>query len=303
MTLVEAHTKQEGHQSVLLHEVIEALAIRPNDTVVDGTIGGAGHFTEILHLLGEQGTLVGIDADSDAVQRARLAAKNARASVETVQGNFRDLSRILHSSGIQTCDKILLDLGWSGYQLSSGKGFSFGADEPLLMSYGAPESVMNTGADIVNTYTERELADLIYTYGEEPKARIIARAIVEARSKERIISSQALGEIIAKALSSHRGKRHPATQAFQALRIAVNDEYGALREGITASFAHLAPSGRLAVITFHSAEDRIVKQMFRDHVAEGKGSLFSKKPIVPSYEEVRNNPRARSAKLRVFINR
>lgn len=295
-------TKESGHTSVLLQETIEGLAIRPDDTVVDATIGGAGHFRAILSRLGSAGTLVGIDADGEAVARARLSAQNARAAVHTIQGNFRDMERILDASGIGSCDKFLFDLGWSGYQLLSGRGFSFLVDEPLLMTYGSPEDASVTAADIVNSYPERDLANLLYELGEETRSRIIARAIVDARGKTRIISSLQLADIVSRACGGKYGKRHPATKTFQALRIAVNEEYSAVREGISSALLRLSRDGRIAVITFHSGEDRIVKQMFREAVDAGRGSLLTKKPILPSREELDKNPRARSAKLRIFVS-
>ncbi|MFA5996619.1 MAG: 16S rRNA (cytosine(1402)-N(4))-methyltransferase RsmH, partial [Candidatus Paceibacterota bacterium] len=207
--------------------------------------------------------------------------------------------RILERLGIGHADKVLFDLGWSGYQIAAPRGFSFQRDEPLYMTYGEGGE---TAADIVNSSSEEDIADIIFTYGEERFARGIARAIVAARSKERILTTDALVAAIKAGTPVwyHERKIHPATKTFQALRIAVNDEIGSLREGLSAALTTLAPCGRLAVISFHSIEDRIVKNILRDAEQAGLGSLSPKKPIAPLRAEVLANRRARSAKLRVF---
>lgn len=299
--------KEARHDSVLMNEVLEQLDIQSSDTVVDATVGGAGHFTNICSALGEGGVIVGIDADPAAVERGRSAYASDRRPnrpiAHLVNDNFRNLSRILERLGIGHADAILFDLGWSGYQLAAPRGFSFsskdGIDEPLLMNY---DETGETAADIVNSSSEEALADLIYAYGEERFARSIARAIIAARAKERILTTGALVKAILAGVPVryHKGKIHPATKTFQALRIAVNDELGALREGLSAALDSLAPGGRLAVISFHSIEDRIVKNALRDAAEAGQGSLSPKKPIVPSRAELLANRRARSAKLRVF---
>ena len=243
------------HDSVLMDEVLRALAVVPGDTVVDATLGGAGHFTELLASLGEGGVLIGIDADPAAVERARdayaLDRRPERPVTNLVNDNFRNLTRILERLGGGTGNKILFDLGWSGYQIASPRGFTFQNDEPLLMTYGEGGE---TAADIVNSSSEEDLADIIFTYGEERFARKIAHAIVAARAKERILTTGSLVAAITLGTPRwyQRGKTHPATKTFQALRIAVNDEIGALREGLTAALAALALGGRLAVISFHS---------------------------------------------------
>ena len=291
------------HDSVLMEEVLAALSVEPSDVVVDGTLGGAGHFSRLLEKLGPEGVLVGIDADPEAVERGRFVyAADRRAErpvAHLVNDNFRNLSHILERLGIGQVDKVLLDLGWSGYQIAAARGLSFQKDEPLVMSYGEGGE---TAADIVNSASEEELADLIYQYGEERFSRSIARAIVAARGEHRILTT---GQLVAAVMQGtprwyRERKVHPATKTFQALRIAVNDELGSLREGLAASLTALTPGGRLAVITFHSIEDRIVKNVLRDAAYEGLGSLSPKKPIVPSRAEVLANRRARSAKLRVF---
>lgn len=292
------------HESVLMSEVLAALDVRPSDTVVDATLGGAGHFKELVSLLGEGGVIVGIDADPAAVERAReayaLDRRPNRPVAHIVNDNFRNLERILERLHIAPVNKALFDLGWSGFQVASPRGFSFqNNDEPLLMTYGESGE---TAADIVNSASESELADIIHTYGEERFSRSIAKAIVEARGKARILT---VGQLVDAIMAGtprwyHSRKIHPATKTFQALRIMTNDEIAALKEGLTAALSALAPGGRVAVISFHSIEDRVVKNILKDAVARGLGVLAPKKPIVPARAELLANRRARSAKLRVF---
>jgi 16S rRNA (cytosine1402-N4)-methyltransferase len=293
------------HESVLYDEVMEGLSVAPEDVVVDGTVGGAGHFKGLLASLSSDGVIIGIDEDAGAIERAReVVSRDLRPDrpvVHLVEDNFRHLGRILERLSVPTIDKALFDLGWSGYQLHEGRGFSFQGDEPLLMTYGNPEA-HGTAAELINTLPEEELAKLIYVYGEERFARQIAKAIVRARQHNRIISTAELVDVIRGAVPQgyRNGRLNPATKTFQALRIATNDELGAIEDGLAAAIKHLSIGGRIAVITFHSIEDRIVKGIFRDAAAHGKGSVITKKVIAPSREEVRQNPRARSAKLRLF---
>ncbi len=286
-----------------MQEVLEALDIEPSDTVVDATLGGAGHFSAILAALGEGGVVGGIDADEEAVNRGREAyaqdRRPERPTAHLVNDNFRNLARILERLGIGHIDKALFDLGWSGYQIASSRGFSFQGDQPLLMTYGEDGE---SAAAIVNSSSEEELANIIATYGEERFARSIARAIARTRANGRILTTSTLVAAILAGTPRwyHDRKTHPATKTFQALRIAANDELGSLREGLSGALRVLAPSGRLAVISFHSIEDRMVKKILHDAVEQGLGSLTSKKPIVPSRKEILANRRARSAKLRIF---
>ncbi len=294
---------EKKHDSVLFTEVLEQLEIQPNDIVVDGTIGGAGHFGAMLSKLSRHGTLIGIDADADAIARAeqKRDSLHSEARVVLAHDNFRNLGRILDDEGIPEINKALFDLGWSSFHLSSGLGFSFRTNEPLLMTYGDPKGG-ETAADIINSSPEETLSDIFFTYGEEQFARSIARGIVRARKENAILTTDALAEIVVASTPGwyqHR-RLHPATKVFQALRIAVNDELGSLREGLTTTMERLTIGGRIAVITFHSIEDRIVKTMFRDAAHQGVGVLVTKKPIIPSDDETTANPRARSAKLRVF---
>lgn len=290
------------HESVLLEEAIEALALTPGDVVVDATVGGAGHFSAIQTALGSSGTLIGIDADEEALVRARAVSKEASGvTVHLVNANFRTLSTVLDRLGVGEVSGVLFDLGWSGYHLGRGRGFSFRVDEPLLMTYGEPEEG-KTAADVINQESEETLSDILFSLGEERFARPIARGIVRARKEQYLVTTSDLVKVIEASTPSwyqHR-RLHPATKTFQALRIYVNDEFGALREGLSAAFSRLAPSGRVAVITFHSIEDRIVKSMMRDAAHAGVGTLITKKPILPGEIERKENPRARSAKLRVF---
>lgn len=292
------------HDTVLLNEAVDLLLVQEGDVVVDATLGAAGHFKRLAGLTGPAGTLVGIDADQASIDRAQVVVDTLGTSAPTVhlvKDNFRNLGDILNARGLTCIDRALFDLGWNGFQLSAGRGFSFRADEPLLMTYGEPEEG-KTAADLVNSLPEEELADLIYQYGEERFSRGIARSIVETRKHKRILTTIDLAEAVERGTPSwyqHR-RLHPATKTFQALRIATNDELGALRDGLAAALDRLTLGGRIAVITFHSIEDRIVKGVMKDAAYEGRGSVVTRKPLVPSAEELTENPRARSAKLRVF---
>lgn len=297
----EADTPAEGHAPVLLHEVLEHLDIQPHETVLDATLGGAGHARALAAQLDARGTLIGIDADSAALERARGVLTGSRCSVHLAQANFRDLAQVLEGLGITKLDAALFDLGWSSYQLAAGRGFSFMHDEPLLMTYASePGEDALTARSVVNGWEEENIADVLWGWGEERYARRIARAITKEREQAAIETSTQLADIVARAVpATYRHKRiHPATKTFQALRIAVNDELGVIENGLEEALAHLVPEGRIAVITFHSTEDRLVKRLFRDWAAQKRGT--ASKAIKPSEEEVRTNARARSAKLRIF---
>ena len=291
------------HQSVLLHEAIRELDIKSTDTVVDATLGGAGHSRVIAESLNEKGTLIGFDLDQAAIERAHAALADTKPEVVLIKSNFRNIENELAVRSIDSIDKALFDLGWSGYQLSAGRGFSFLSDEPLLMTYTqdiTPETL--TARDVVNEWEEQSLIDIIHGWGEERFARRIAQRIVEAREEKPIETAQELGAIIKAAVpTAYRyGRIHPATKTFQALRIAVNDEIGALEQGISGAWHKLAPGGRIAVISFHSIEDRAVKHLFQKWEKEDGALRITKKPLVPTDEELSHNPRARSAKLRVI---
>jgi 16S rRNA (cytosine1402-N4)-methyltransferase len=297
---------QSGHRSVLLHEALEHLRIQPDDTVVDATLGGAGHAREIARLLDAEGVLIGFDLDGKAIERARTALAGVRPRVHLIRENFRHIERALSKLDIKRINKVLFDLGWSGFQLAEGRGFSFLADEPLLMTYAdSPDRTTLTARDIVNTWKEETLADILFGWGEERYSRRIARAIVSHRERKPFETARELAEVIVAAVPPRyrHGKLHPATRTFQSLRIATNDELGALTEGLTATWRMLAPGGRIGVITFHSVEDREVKRLMLGFEKEGEGKRVNRSVIRPGAEEMKANPRARSAKLRVIEKR
>ncbi len=293
--------QSEGHRSVLLHEALELLTITASDTVVDATLGGAGHAQAIAQKLGKKGTLIGIDADHDAIVRGKELLAGAKPTVHLVEANFRDLSAQLEKIGVIEVDKILFDLGWSSFQLNAGRGFSLKADEPLLMTY-SKESGALTAERIVNEWGEESIADVIFGWGEERYSRRIAKCIVERRLKKPFTTARELAEAIYAAVPARYrfGRIHPATRTFQALRIAVNDELGSLSQGLRDGWRGLSYGGRIAVISFHSIEDRVVKQAFKQWEEAGEGKRITRKPVVPTSEENVENPRARSAKLRVI---
>lgn len=287
------------HETVLLKEAVEALAIRPDSIIVDATFGAGGHAGEILAKLGSDGRYIGIDTDQTALRHSLNELENATL----VHGNFRDLQTIIGSLDIEQVDGILADLGWRMEQFSgNGRGFSFRHDEPLLMTLGDPTDYDFTARDIVNEWDEHVLADIIYGYGEERFARRIAKKIVEKRQEHPIETSKELSDLIVSAYpaAARHGRTHVATKTFQALRIAVNDELVAIEQLIEQGIEQLAPAGRLVIITFHSIEDRVVKHAFRAAQAAQRGTVLTKKPVSPSSEELEVNPRARSAKLRIF---
>src|SRR3989344_6274158 len=303
-------SSNDGHRAVLLHEAIGQLGIKSGDIVVDATLGGGGHAKAIAESLGKGGMLIGMDLDQDAVERARTALKDfSKPKIHLVAANFRNLSSELAKLGVTKIDKALFDLGWSGYQLSAGRGFSFSArggqatDEPLMMTYSAnPSESTLTAAMIVNEWAEESIADIIFGWGEERYSRRIAKRIIEQRASAPFKTSRELAEAISAAVPAvyRHGRIHPATRNFQALRIAVNDELGALKNGLTGTWASLAEGGRIAVITFHSIEDREVKRLFLKWEQGGDGKRITRSPIRAGAEEIKANPRSRSAKLRVI---
>lgn len=274
------------------------LAPARGELVLDATAGRGGHSEAILKSAPVR--LLALDADPASVEaaRARLAHCGERATV--VEANFRDIASVLKRHHIKTIDKALFDLGWNMSQLASGRGFSFMHDEPLSMSYGTVPASGFTAAEILNSWEEKVLADVIFGYGEERYARVIARAIAARRELQPIATTLELVEIIRDAVPARyrRGRTNPATKTFQALRIAVNDELGSIERGVAAAWEHLAPGGRIAVITFHSIEDRAVKNIFRTLARQSGGRLLVKKPLTASRAEIISNPSARSAKLR-----
>ncbi len=306
--------KEFVHESVLLQECLDGLNIRPDGVYVDCTLGGGGHSSRIAERLSEGGRLIGIDRDDDALRAAgeRLSPWTDRFT--PVKSNFSDVKSVLGDLGLKA-DGILFDLGVSSFQLDEPeRGFSYMQDALLDMRMDRSSGM--TAADLVNTYDEYAIADILWRYGEERYSRQIARAITKARIEAPIRTTGRLCEVIKSAMPPQalREKQHPAKRSFQALRIAVNGELSAVEEALTDLWKHLNPGGRICVITFHSLEDRITKEAFAD-MAKGctcppqfpvcvcggkpKVRLISKKPILPSTEELERNPRARSAKLRV----
>jgi 16S rRNA (cytosine1402-N4)-methyltransferase len=299
-----------SHQPVLYKEIIHALQPKQGGRYVDGTLGAGGHARGILEACAPDGQLLGLDVDPQALALARKTLAPYEQRIHLAQASYTSLSAQLKRLGWNEADGILLDLGASSMQFDTAeRGFSFQHDAPLDMRFGP--SAPQTAADLVNKYSERELADLLFQYGEERDARKIARAIVRARPLH------TTGELVAviESVSPRRGdKLHPATRTFQALRIAVNEELASIEEVLPQAVASLGVGSRLVVISFHSLEDRIVKDFFREqsrdlvnppyeriYEEERKATLkeVNRKPIMPSEEEIKANPRARSAKLRI----
>ncbi len=292
------------HASVLLHESIDTLEIKNGDVFVDGTLGNGGHTLEVAKRFGDAVVMIGIDLDPDAIRRAEERIKPLSAKVHYVHESFRNIDKVLESLNIDGANKILLDIGLSSNQFEeSGRGFSFQKDEPLVMSFKKDLTEADlTAREIVNTWDLENIQAILSGYGEEQFAWKIAKAIVARREEKPIETTFDLVEVIKIATPKfyHHRKIHPATKTFQALRITVNDEIESLREGIRKGFYSLRPKGRLAVISFHSLEDRIVKQFFKEREEKEEGARITKKPITAGEEEVERNPRSRSAKLRVI---
>ncbi len=285
------------HTPVLLNEAIQSLQLKPGMNVVDCTLGDGGHAEVVLGKIGLKGKLLGIDADVEGLLRAKRFLYKFDKQLIVVRDNFVNLKQILEKNNFGPVGAILMDLGWSSQQFAEReRGFSFLKDEPLDMRYETGRG--KTATEIINNESEEELEKIFHLYGEERLSREIARAIVETRKKKIIEKTSELAEIIMEVYGGKRGAIHPATKVFQALRIAVNDELEVLRQALPQAVDLLVPEGRLAVISFHSLEDRIVKQYFRS-IDNKTAKIITKKPLVPSRVEVKNNPRARSAKMRV----
>ncbi len=301
------------HVSVLLNECMEALAVRPDGVYLDGTLGGAGHSREIARRL-TSGRLIGVDRDPAALRAAEARLEPWKGRVTLVHSNFREIDAILDGLGLEKVDGMLFDLGVSSPQLDDGpRGFSYMIDAPLDMRMDSGDSL--TAWEIVNRWPREELRRILFEYGEERYAPLIAAAVERRRAERPIGTTLELVDVIKSAMPSQalREKQHPAKRSFQAIRIAVNDELNAVSEMMRQAIPRLKPGGRLAVITFHSLEDRIVKNAMQ---AAAKGCtcppdfpvcvcgkspqirLLSRKPVVSGAEELERNPRARSAKLR-----
>lgn len=285
------------HVPVMADEVLEWLSPEPGRVMADGTVGMGGHASRIAERLGSEGHIVGLDRDPEALARAKTALADAPCRVTLIHTPFSKMQSALNNAGIDQVDGILLDIGVSSMQLDRAeRGFSFRQAGPLDMRMDPTTG--QTAADLVNSLAEEELARIFYEYGEERFSRRIAKRVVAARGCETIDTTDRLADVVSEAVP-RRGRIHPATRVFQALRIAVNDELGELESGLAAARSMLAPGGRLVVITFHSLEDRIVKQTFKRWAKDKDIHLHTKKVIKPGREECRVNRRARSAKIRV----
>ncbi len=283
------------HVPVMLREVLELLNVRPEGTYIDATLGGGGHAEAILKSLGK-GRLLALERDPRAIALARARLRPHEEKLTVVEGNFAQIDVLAGAAGFPPADGLLADLGLSSLQLEDGsRGFSFNLPGPLDMRMG--RDAETTAEEIVNRTRERDLADLIFKFGEERHSRRIARAIVKARP---IRSTTELAQVVTRAIPSRAGLHHlhPATRTFMALRLAVNRELENLEAFVAKALGVLAPSGRLVVLSFHSLEDRLVKRALAGWKQQGAGKVLTPKPLRPSEEEVRENPRARSARLR-----
>ena len=305
-----------GHTSVLLHETIDSLKVKPEGIYVDGTLGGGGHAYELLSRLGPQGRLIGIDQDGEAIEAAGERLKEFKDQVTIVRSNYVNTPQVLRDLGIDRVDGIYLDLGVSSYQLDTPeRGFTYREDAPLDMRMDQRGEI--TAADILNNSSQQELYRIIRDYGEEKFAANIAKHIVRMREERPFETTGQLIEAVKAAIPARVRATggHPAKQTYQAIRIALNGELYVLEKSIDEMIQLLNPGGRLAIITFHSLEDRIVKNKFRENEhpcicppdfpvcvcgRKSRGRVITRKPILPSQEETETNRRAKSAKLRVF---
>ncbi|MSQ11709.1 MAG: 16S rRNA (cytosine(1402)-N(4))-methyltransferase RsmH [Dehalococcoidia bacterium] len=306
----EAETRFGRHVPVMLAEVVQALLVHAGDAYIDCTVGEGGHLEAIWQHSQPGGRVLGIDADEAAIARARVRFAPYQQEIVVEHGNFRDVEAIAHEHGFAAVQGIVLDLGLNTRQLGSGRGFSFHEDAPLDMRFDRAQPL--TADQVVNHYPEDRLAQVLREYGEEPRARRIARAVVRQRP---VRTALELGQIVGAAVGSAGGRIHPATRTFQAVRIEVNQELASLETGLKQAIRLLAPGGRVAVVSFHSLEDRVVKQVFQ-RARRGCGSPADcadeqclHKPVArrvepklwrPSPEETDTNPRSRSARMRVL---
>ena len=304
------------HTSVLLHETVDGLNVKPDGIYVDGTLGGGGHAYEVCRRLGSKGRFIGIDQDAAAIEAAGIRLSDFGEQVTIIRSNYCDMKSRLHEIGIDKVDGITIDLGVSSYQLDTAeRGFSYRVDAPLDMRMDQRQKM--TARDIVNDYSEADLFRVIRDYGEDRFAKNIAKHIVMERNRGPIETTGQLNEIISRAIPMKIQKTsgHPSKRTFQALRIELNHELDVLKDTLDTMIELLNPGGRLCIITFHSLEDRIVKSSFRKNEDPcicpsnfpvcvcgrvSKGKVITKKPILPSEEELENNSRSKSAKLRIF---
>lgn len=291
------------HKPVLLKEIIEILNPKSGEFFIDGTVGNGGHSSEILKKIGPEGKLLGIDLDESAIERLKTERLKNYKNLILTQGNYADLPEILKRENFNKADGLIVDLGFSSEQLASGRGFSFmnpsAGGEPLVMRY---TSTGLTAAEIVNSFPEKDLADIFWKYGEERFSRQIAKKIVEERKRKRILTTFELVEIIKKAVPKNyeRGRINPATRVFQALRIYVNCELENLETLLKNLDKIVKNKGRIAIISFHSLEDRLVKNYFRQMAKKGQAEILTKKSVMPTEEEIKSNSRSRSAKMRAI---
>ncbi len=290
------------HKTVLLNEAIESLNLKSGSIYFDGTLGGAGHVMKVCSDFNGSVRIIAVDRDEGAIKRADEKLIKANCKCDIILSDYRNIDKVLKSLSLEKVDAILLDLGLSSDQLDvSGRGFTFRNDEPLLMTFSDSEKKV-TAEIILNNWGEETIADIIYAYADERYSRRIAKAVVESRKIKPIKTTFDLLKIIESAVPNFykKGNIHFATKTFQALRIAVNDEISALKDGMKKGWELLNTGGRMTIISFHSVEDREVKNFFRDKSNNREGILVNKKPIVPQDEEIRENPRSRSAKMRVI---
>lgn len=295
------------HTPVFLNEVLEIFDPQPGQTYVDATINGGGHSRALADRVGETGRIIGVDLDPGLIEKLRARNKQEnKNNIELVHGNYAELDVILKKLGISEIDGILFDLGFSSYHVEeSGRGFSFLRDEPLDMRYDPTRNGL-TAEHIINTWSEQAIEDLIRTCGQERYSRRIASRIIVERKSKRIATTALLARIICQSIpvrsSAKPGRAltriHPATRTFQALRMAVNDELGNIERAMKVATEKLCPGGKIIIISFHSLEDRAVKLFFQKLRNEQKLTLLTSKPIMPTLQEIKTNPRARSAKLR-----
>ena len=292
------------HVSVLLHDALSLLSPKKGGVYVDATFGAGGHSRHLASEIGKEGTLIAFDADRSVFDAPVVGQIQKFTQFLPIVANFRTVGKVL-TKRKQKIDGILFDLGLSSTQLeSSGRGFTFKKNEPLEMTFSKKAKKNEvTAFAVVNTWSEETLVTIFKGFGEERFARSIAKHIVLARKVTPIATTTELVEVIHQSTPGwyQRGKTHFATKTFQAIRMAVNDELGAIEEGIRGAVLHLHAGGKIVVITFHSIEDRLVKQLFREFATAGKLTVMTKKPITPSVEELQSNPRSRSAKLRVAV--
>lgn len=296
-------TETTIHVPVLLAEVLRFLDPQPGETVLDATAGGGGHSSVLCTEVGERGRVIALDRDPDAAERVRARLSGGPCSALVINSSFSRCADVMRAHDITAVHRALFDLGFSSDQLkASGRGFALRKEnEPLDMRFDPAASDI-TAAHILHTFTEAELANVIFAYGEERFARRIAAAIVNARADQPVRTVGGLVALIQEGIPKRfqHGRLHFATKTFQALRIAVNDELSELEEGLSGAFEILKPGGRIAVISFHGLEDKIVKTFFRERARDMSGILLTKKPVVSDAREREENPRARSAKLRVL---